>query len=62
MEDHTENSDLQLRGQGLDLRAICTEFRIQESPGLDLLGKIQIECQNQEDLDLDLPETCQIDC
>ena len=62
MVDHTENSDLQVRGHGLDLREICTEFRIQGSPGLDLLGKIQIECQNQEILDLDLHETYQIDC
>ena len=31
---------------------------IQESPGLDL----QTECQNQEGLDLNLPETYHIDC
>ena len=62
MVDLTKNSDLQVRGQGLDLREICTEFQIQGSPGLDLLGKIQTECQNQEGLDLDLPETYQIDC
>ena len=24
--DHAENSDLQVRGQGLDLREVCTEF------------------------------------
>ena len=57
MVDHTENSDLPVQGQGLDLRKICTEFRIQGSPGLDLLGKIQIKRQNQEGLDLDLHET-----
>ena len=62
MVDHTENSDLQVRGQDLDLQEICTEFRNQGSPGLDILGKIHIECQNQKGLDLDLPETYQIDC
>ena len=62
MVDLTENPDLQVRGQGLDLQEICTEFRIQGSPGLDLLGKIETECQNQEGLDLDLPETYHIDC
>ena len=35
---------------------------IQGSPGLDLLGKIQTECQNQQGLDLNLPETYHIDC
>ena len=59
--DLTENPGLQGRGQGLDLQEIGTEFRIQGSPGLDLLGKIETECQNQEGLDLDLPETYQGD-
>ena len=62
MVDLTENPGLQFRGQGLDLQKICTEFRIQGSPGLDLLEKIKTECQNQEGLDLDLSETYHIDC
>ena len=48
MVDLKENPDLQVRGQGLDLQEICTEFRIQGSPGLDLLGKIETERQNHE--------------
>ena len=60
MVDHTENSNLQVWGQDLDLQEVCTEFRIQGSPGLDILEKIHIECQNQKGLDL--PETYQIDC
>ena len=62
MVDLTENPELQVRVQGLDLWEICSDFWIQGSPGLDLLEKIQTECQNQEHLDVDLPETNHIDC